>query len=99
MKGDGVDGDIKGGVKGTKGGAEDKRKGGDGHHLSKQMKGWRDGFSLSAFRSPLVSTGDAISRLHGDRCQEAAGPLGRRGIKGAARHLPVHRSVCVSVCV
>lgn len=26
MKGDGVDGDIKGGVKGTKGGAEDKRK-------------------------------------------------------------------------
>lgn len=28
MKGDGVDGDIKGGVKGTKGGAEDKRKGG-----------------------------------------------------------------------
>lgn len=28
MKGDGGDGDIKGRVKGAKGGAEDKRKGG-----------------------------------------------------------------------
>lgn len=47
-------------------------------------------FPLSARRSPLASADDAISRLHGDRCQEAAGPLGSRGIKGAARDLPVH---------
>lgn len=84
--------------KGERGVEEDKRNGGGGHRRRKQMKGWRDGFSLSARRSPLASTDDAISRLHGDRCQEAAGPLGRRGIKGAAWHLPVHLRMCASVC-
>lgn len=85
--------------KGDQGGWGGQKKRGDGHCWRKQMKGWRDGFSLSACRSPLASTDDAISRLHGDRCQEAAGPLGRWGIKGAAWHLPVHLRMCVFVCV
>lgn len=54
-------------------------------------------FSFSLSRSPLASVDDAISHLHSDRCQEAAGTLRGRGIKEAAPHLPVH--LCACVCV
>lgn len=51
--------------------------------------------------SPLVSAGDAISCLHGDRCQEAAGPLGRKGHQKEQPRARLCTGVCecVSVCV
>ena len=99
MKGDGGDWEIKGGVEGDETGVRRTKEKGGWPSLKKADERMERWFLSFTGCSPLVSADDAISHFHGERCQEAAGPLGRRGIKGAAQHLPVHWSVCVRTCV
>lgn len=85
---------MKGGGTRTKGGAEDKRKSGDGYRWSKQMKAWRDGRIHGAV--PVWWCNQLSPRRRVPPNSRTT--LARGGIVGAAQQPSVHECAWYCLC-